>query len=61
MVKAFILVLRNQKKTKVFVKDIKELCVTAKRKIPTLPKYIEGHSRDYEERKELSCSQNNGL
>jgi hypothetical protein len=40
MVKAFILVLRNQKKTKVFVKDIKELSVAPKRKIPPLPKYL---------------------
>jgi hypothetical protein len=61
MVKAFILVLRNQKKTKVFVKDIKELCMTAKRKVPPLPQYRDGHSGDYEQRKELSSSQDNGL
>jgi hypothetical protein len=56
MAKAFILVLRNKKKTKVFVKDIKQLCVAPRKKIPPLPQYLDTHLPKYSQRKELFCS-----
>lgn len=58
MVKAFILVLRGAKKIKVFVKDIKELRVAAKRKAPAVPKYYDTLNPTFEQKMELSCLKN---
>ena len=58
MVKAFIMVLRGAKKLKVFVKDIKELRVLAKRRAPVVPKYYDTLNPTFVQKMELSCSEN---
>ena len=55
MVKAFILVIRGMKKSKVFVKDMKQLYVAPRKQIPPVPTFYGMEHKKYEEERELSC------
>ena len=55
MVKVFILVVRGTKKSKVFIKDIKQLYVAPQKQTPPVPTFYDIEHKKYEEKRELSC------
>jgi hypothetical protein len=48
MVKAFILVIRGARKSKVFVKDMKQLYVAPRKLVPPVPEYYGMEHKKYE-------------